>query len=197
MALASQLGMLRAAAAPHGRGALPTPNQVRADFQRMVDFGPRLTGNDAHNRFIAWLEKEFTAAGCELLPCDIYETSRWEVGSFGLDVLEGAGAGPARVGTYFPRSKETPAGGVSGPLVYGGAAPVVSMNGTDAGALQAGLARYPGDLASWAQALPSTLGGDPRGSILLVDLPAPLRTTAALFSGSTFYNGHGETAADL
>src|SRR3954468_9376229 len=66
MALASQLGMLRAAAAPHGRGALPTPDQVRADVQRMVDFGPRLTGNDAHNRFIAWLEQEFEAAGCGL-----------------------------------------------------------------------------------------------------------------------------------
>jgi hypothetical protein len=71
------------------------------------------------------------------------------------------------------------------------------MNGTDPGALQAGLARYPGDLASWAQALPSTIGGDPRGSILLVDVPVPLPTTAGLFAASTFYNGHGETAADL
>ncbi|MEA2427636.1 MAG: hypothetical protein QOF37_1264, partial [Thermoleophilaceae bacterium] len=197
LALSSQAWPAVAGAAKRRAAGLPSPAQVRADFQRMVDFGPRLTGNDAHNRFIAWLEKEFSAAGCELLPCDVYETSRWEVGSFGLDVLEGAGAGPAKVATYFPRSKETPAGGVSGPLVYGGTAPQVSMNGTDAGALQAGLARYPADVASWAQALPSTLGGDPRGSILVVDLPAPLPTTAALFSAATFYNGQGETAADL
>ena len=30
-----------------------------------------------------------------------------------------------------------------------------------------------------------------------MDLPAPLPTTAALFSAATFYNGQGETAADL
>jgi hypothetical protein len=177
---------------------LPSPARVRADFKRMVDFGPRLTGNTAHNRFVAWLEREFTGAGLELLPCDVYQTSRWEVGKFGLDILDGPGAGPAKVATYFPRSKETPPAGVSGPLVYAGSPPPVSMNGTDVAALQAGLARYPADLASWAQALPSTLGGSPAGSILLVDLPAPLPITAGLFAPiMTFYNGQGETEADV
>src|SRR6185503_9719283 len=38
---------------------LPSPRQVRADFQRMVDFGPRLTGTQAHPAFIAWPEAEF------------------------------------------------------------------------------------------------------------------------------------------
>src|SRR5205807_2918684 len=113
--------------------SLPTPEQVRADVQRMVDFGPRLTGNDAHNRFIAWLEQEFTAAGCELLPCDVYETGRWEVGQVGLDVLDGDGRGPVTVATYFPRSKETPAGGVTGPLVYAGSPPQPSINAGDPG----------------------------------------------------------------
>src|SRR5439155_1185445 len=136
--------------------ARPTPGQVRADVQTMVDFGPRLTGNDAHNRYIAWLEQEFEAAGCSLLPCDVYETSRWEVGTFGLDVLDGPGAGPAKVATYFPRSKETPPTGVTGPLVYGGTAPQPSFNAVDAASIQAGLERYPADLASWARALPGT-----------------------------------------
>ena len=198
LALASQAGLTSAIAAKSGRATLPTPAQVRADVQRMVDFGPRLTGNVAHNRFIAWLEREFTAAGCELLPCDVYETSRWEVGRFGLDVLEGSSPGPARVATYFPRSKETPPAGVTGPLVYGGTAPQPSVNGTDAAALQAGLARYPADLASWANGLPSTLSGSPQGSILLVDLQAPLPTTAGIFAPLvTYYNGQGETEADL
>jgi hypothetical protein len=162
----------------------------------MVDFGPRLTGNKAHNRFIEWLEREFTTAGLDLLPCDVYETSRWEVGKFGLDVLAGPGAGRVKVATYFPRSKETPRGGVTGPLVYGGSPPPVSMNGTDVAALQAGLARYPAELASWAQALPSTLGGSPAGSILLIDLPAPLPITAGLFTPlMTFYSGDMAEAA--
>jgi hypothetical protein len=164
----------------------------------MVDFGPRLTGNDAHNRFIGWLEREFTAAGLELLPCDVYRTSRWEVGRFGLDVLDGDARGPVKVATYFPRSKETPPAGVTGPLAYAGSPPPVSMNGTDVAALQAGLARYPADLASWAQALPGTLSGSPAGSILLVDLPAPLPITAGLFAPiMTYYNGQGETEADV
>ncbi len=164
----------------------------------MVDFGPRLTGNAAHNRFIGWVEREFKKAGCELLPCDVYETSRWEVGRFGLDLLDGPGAGPARVGTYFPRSKETPAGGVAGPLVYGGALPPPSLNGTDLGSLQAALERYPDDVASWAKALPGTIAGSPQGSILLVDIGAPLPTMAGAFAPLlTYYNGQGETLADL
>src|SRR4051812_33905934 len=130
--LAGALRPLAASAAPLG---LPGPQEIRADVQRMVDFGPRLTGNDAHNRFVAWLEREFTAAGCGLLPCDVYETSRWEVDRFGLEVVEGPGAGPVDVATYFPRSRATPAGGVSGPLMYAGSPPPPSTNGADAGAL--------------------------------------------------------------
>src|SRR4051794_41837763 len=95
----------------------------------MIDFGPRLTGNRAHSRFIEWLEREFTGAGLKLLPCDVYETSRWEVGRFGLDVLDGDTAGPVKVATYFPRSKETPPAGGTGPLVYGGGAPAGGEEG--------------------------------------------------------------------
>ncbi|MEA2410745.1 MAG: hypothetical protein QOC77_1306, partial [Thermoleophilaceae bacterium] len=200
LALGSQLlpRLVGSAQAARRPVALPTPAQVRADFTRMVDFGPRLTGNHAHNRFIEWLEREYTAAGLQLLPCDVYKTSRWEVGRFGLDVLDGDAAGPVKVATYFPRSKETPPAGVTGPLVYAGSPPPVSMNGTDLAALQAGLARYPADLASWAQALPGTLGGSPSGSILLVDLPAPLPITAGVLSPDmTFYNGQGESEAQL
>jgi hypothetical protein len=198
VALASQLGLLPAAGARATAPALPTAARVRADVQRMVDFGPRLTGNRAHNRFISWLEQEFTAAGCKLLPCDVYQTSRWEVGRVGLDLLDGPNAGPVKIATYFPRSKETPASGVSGPLVYGGAAPLPSPSGADPAAFQAALARYPADLASWAQALPSTVSGSTQGSILLVDIGAPLPTTAGLFAPLvTYYNGQGETEADL
>ena len=102
---------------------LPSPHHVARDFRRMVDFGPRLTGSASHNRYIAWLEREFVKAGLRLEPCDVYETLRWQAKNFGLDVLEGSGAGRVKVGTYYPRSHETPAGGVTGPLVYGGTAP--------------------------------------------------------------------------
>ena len=118
--------------------------------------------------------------------------------SFGLDVLDGTGAGPVNVASYFPRSRETPPGGVVAPLVYGGAVPVPGVNGADAGAFQAALARWPGDLTTWAQGLSGTLAGNDAGAILLVDIPAPLPTTGGLFTPlMTFYNGQGETPADL
>src|SRR3954449_1605454 len=76
---AARLAWPRAAARAGSAGpvALPSPAQVRADFQRMVDFGPRLTGSEPHNRYIEWLEREFAPAGWERLPGDGYGTYRW------------------------------------------------------------------------------------------------------------------------
>jgi hypothetical protein len=177
---------------------LPTPAQVRADFQRMVDFGPRLTGSEPHNRYIAWLEQEFVKAGCELLPCDVYQTSRWLAETYSLQLLDGPSPGPITVASYFPRSQQTPAGGVSGPLVYGGTLPTLSLNGDDPAALLAGVANYPGEVASWAQALSGTVGSQFRGSVLLVDLPMPPPLTQGVLAPDmTYYNGQGETIADL
>jgi hypothetical protein len=133
----------------------------------MVDFGPRLTGFPAHGRFIAWLEREFVKAGLELLPCDTYDIERWEAGRFGLRVLDGPSPGPVKVATYYPRSKETPAAGITAPLVYGGAGP------------------------------PSGPVPGAEGSILVVDLPVPPPATAAIFLGeSTYRYWPGHTDAD-
>jgi hypothetical protein len=44
---------------------LPTPEQVRAEVQEMVDFGPRLTGYPGHDEFCTWVEDEMRAAGFE------------------------------------------------------------------------------------------------------------------------------------
>src|SRR3954453_12263418 len=167
---ASSLAMARLAVPPRaasaGPVALPSPAQVRADFQRMVDLGPRLTGSEPHNRYVEWLEREFTAAGCELLPCDVYETNRWSMQRYGLDLLEGSAAGRVKVASYFPRSQETPEAGVTGPFVYGGPAPAPAINVVDSGGLQAALARYPADMASWAQGMSGPLGGRGQGPTL-------------------------------
>ena len=87
---------------------LPSAKRIRADYQRMVDFGPRLPGYVEHDRFCDWLEDEFVAAGLELIPCDDYEYDRWRPKHFGLDVLDGAAPGPVKVATSFVRSKGTP-----------------------------------------------------------------------------------------
>ena len=155
---------------------------------------------DARNRLIAWLEKEFTAVGCDLLPCDVYETSRWEVGRFGLDVLDGLGAGPARDrNPYFPALEaETPPGG-DGALVRGTAPQPSGQRDRPRGAPGRSRALPGGTPASWASALPSTLSGSPQGSILLVDLPPRIPTTAGVPAPLVTYwlTAAGETEADL
>ena len=177
---------------------MPSPEQVRADFQTMVDFGPRLTGSDPHNRFIEWLQDEFVKAGCKLLPCDVYQTSRWLAETVNLDILEGSGAGPVKVASYFPRSQQTPAQGVTGPLVYGGTLPTLSLNGGDVGTLEAALQRYPSDVTSWAMGVSGSFRGSAQGSVMLVDLPMPPPLTQGVLAADmTYYNGQGETIADL
>ncbi len=163
----------------------------------MVEFGPRLTASPSHARYVSWLEQEFDVAGLELLPCDGYTTDRWLAEDFGLTIGEGPAAGPAKIATYYPRSLETPAQGVTGPLVYGGTVPTLGASGTDLAALQAAIERYPSELESWAQGIAGALDGGPRGSILLVDLPMPVPLTAAAFLPiATYLNWPGHTVAD-
>jgi hypothetical protein len=181
-------------AAPSAPVGLPTPAEVRRDFQTMVDFGPRLTGTDAHNRYIEWLEREFLSAGLELRPCDVYETERWEMQNAALRV---SGAGSIPISAYYVRSQETSADGIAGPLVYGGVLPAPSMNGADIGSLQAGLERYPDDLVTWAHGAAGLSGGSAEGSVLVVDLPMPLPLTASAFLPlATYLNWSGHSEVD-
>jgi hypothetical protein len=163
----------------------------------MVEFGPRLTASPSHERYISWLEDEFERAGLEVLDCDGYTTDRWLAERFGLDILEGPHRGSVEVATYYPRSQRTGEQGVTGPLVYGGTAPSLSASGTDLAALADAIARYPSELASWAEGLSGSVQGGTQGSILLVDLPMPVPLTAAAFLPiATYLNWPGHTMAD-
>jgi hypothetical protein len=176
---------------------LPSPAQVRADFTTMVEFGPRLTATDSHSRYIDWLEQEFIDAGLQMLPRDNFTTNRWLAQQVGLDILGGPAAGAVKVAAYYPRSQETPVGGVTGPLVYGGTAPAPSVSFTDVADAQASLARYPSEVSSWASGLSGLLGGGPQGGLLLVDLPIPVPMTAGgLMPISTYQYWPGHTLAD-
>jgi hypothetical protein len=176
---------------------LPSPGQVRDDFTRMVEFGPRLTASGQHDNYLAWLEDEFERAGLDVLAPDKYTTERWLAEDVSLDILQGTGTGPVKVATYYTRSQETTPAGVTGPLVYGGMAPALSASGADLEALQAAIERYPDELDAWAQGLGGTLAGGPQGSILLVDLPMPFPLTAGAFLPlATHLNWSGHTVAD-
>jgi hypothetical protein len=176
---------------------LPSPERIRRDFTRMVEFGPRLTASRDHERYIGWLEDRFERAGLTVLDCDGYTTERWLAEHHGLKVFDGPHRGPVKIATYYPRSQETPAHGVTGPLVYGGTAPSLSVSGTDLNALKAAIERYPAELAAWAEGLGGTLQGGARGSVLLVDLPMPVPLTAGAFLPiATYLSWPGHTIAD-
>jgi hypothetical protein len=196
-ALASPAALARGPVRRRRTVPLPSPELVRQEFTRMVEFGPRLTASANHEHYIAWLEDEFERAGLQVLDCDGYTTDRWLAERHGLEILEGAHRGAVRVATYYPRSQQTPAQGVTGPLVYGGTAPSLSASGTDLAGLAAAIASYPAELASWARGVSGTVAGGTEGSILLVDLPMPVPLTAALFLPiASYLNWPGHTTAD-
>src|SRR4051794_33338502 len=197
-ALTAQQVIPRPAAAAAKRAAttpLPSPAQVRKDFQRMVDFGPRYTGTASHHRFIDWLERELVKAGVEMFPRQQWPLNVWEASSYSLELLDGPGKGPVKLTGYLPRTQETGPKGVTGPLVYAGPAPVPALDTKGAG-LQAAMEAYPAQLESWAQGL-SGMRGDFTGAIVLVDLPLPAPLPlAALLSISTYMQWDGHTIAD-
>jgi hypothetical protein len=98
-------------------GNLPSAGQIREDFQRMVDFGPRLTGTPAHEKFIDWVQGELERAGCLIYPRDQKPFTYWNARRWGLDLVGGATPSPVKISSYFPRSGETPEAGITGKLV--------------------------------------------------------------------------------
>ena len=73
---------------------MPTPASLQAEVEKMVSFGPRLTGTDAHNRFIDYLEREFRQLGLSTQR-DPYYLTLWEARRQGLRVKTGSGSGKA------------------------------------------------------------------------------------------------------
>lgn len=103
-------------------GVVPLPDAatIRADYQRMVDFGPRLPGHPNHIRYVASLAADFEAAGLRVGPCEGYAYRRWDPLKFGLEVMTDSGPAEVQKLAYYVRSAPTPGEGVTGPLHYGG-----------------------------------------------------------------------------
>lgn len=100
----------------YGEVSLPDARQVEADYQRMVDFGPRLPGYEEHLEFCDWIEDEFVKAGLELLPTDQIPYSRWRPGAISLQV----GNQTFEPATTYVRVPGTPPEGITAPLVVDG-----------------------------------------------------------------------------
>ncbi|MCK9878910.1 hypothetical protein MXD59_24650 [Frankia sp. Ag45/Mut15] len=174
-------------AAAAGIVATATPERLRADVRRMVDCGPRLPGWPGHDEWCTWLTDELAAAGLRIEPCEEYTYDSYQPADFALEILDGPGAGPVEVATSYVRSAGTSAQGVTGPLVLATGFPTPSQIEAliDPAAVTAAI-------RAWVAAVPA---GSLRGTVLLVDLPAPGRLTANVFTAISAYlqwDGHDE-----
>jgi hypothetical protein len=147
---------------------LPSADQIRQDYQQMVDFGPRLPGNANHIRFVDWLARQMVAAGLQSGPCENYAYRRWEPKRWSLDIIDGKRRIAIPV-AYFVRSQPTGRQGVTGPLVYAGR---LEPNG-------------PVSLPSFA-----------RGSLLVFDASLPDMALSHIVHPH-FIHLRGETRADV
>ncbi|MCW2969975.1 MAG: hypothetical protein JWO23_1102 [Solirubrobacterales bacterium] len=174
---------------------LPSPRKVRESVARMVNFGPRLTGSRAHNRYIAWLQAQFTNAGCTLLSADEHPLTLWQAKRYGLEVLGGATPQIIPVSSYYPRSGQTSSKGVTGRLTYLGAGPPVSISPGDPGGVPAAVALYETSMESWLSAAIAAAGTSLQGAVVLIDLPLPLPLTTAIFAPMADYDYDPEEPA--
>jgi hypothetical protein len=157
---------------------LPSPRALYRDVKRMVDFGQRYPGSDAHGRFVDWLEDGLRSCGLEMLPRDHIQFTRWLAESWSLEIVSGPSRGPVPVAGWSPYSGQTPPTGVTAPLVYMGPTPSTGLPGNpqDIYSLRASIKRVRSELADWAKAAIAGISGGIAGKIVLVDVPlAPLQ----------------------
>jgi hypothetical protein len=122
-----------AAAAPNGFRVerLPSQREVWEQQLWMAKLGPKYTGNKAHGEFV-----EFLATGMKKLGLEVarerYTFPRWDARRWEIAVNPKSGspdgAFKPAVTSYFPYSGETSAAGVTGPIVYAGTNPKVSLD---------------------------------------------------------------------
>ena len=110
----------------------PSQKEVWEAETFMNDLGPRLTGSPAQAKYVDFLDANLRELGLQLSRLR-YTIPRWEAHRWALEV-EPAGASkkPVAVTSYYPYSGKTPAEGISGELVYGGAVAKANWSGIDA-----------------------------------------------------------------
>jgi hypothetical protein len=151
-----------AVSAASDTASVPTASGLQAMVQKMVDFGPRLTGSPAHKAYIDFLESELSSLGFQVTR-DPYSFTRWQAKSSSLQTLDGSGAATAiDVAGYFPYSGSTSADGIVGDLV----------------SIDLPLENLPADLANLADLL------DFAGSVLTGLIPTIEASLAAVAGGT-------------
>ncbi len=161
-------GTVSGAATPAARPRtvpLPSPHQVREDFTRMVEFGPRLTASpEPRPLHLAGSRTSSSGAGYGWRTA----TATRPIGGWprtsGSTIGTGPAAGPVKIATYYPRSQQTPPAGRHRPARVRRRGPTLSP----AGPTWPPLARrrssaIPPSSRSWAQGSGALRPGRHRG----------------------------------
>jgi hypothetical protein len=153
---------------------LPTRGQIRAQVEAMVELGPRLTGSDAHNKWIDQLEQDWSRAGVTVSR-DHFTFTRCLASSWSLRLLDGGSAGAVPISSPFPYTAPTGPQGVTAPLVYVGPAPLPSVSGNPLDLLtnRTALLRWRAELTAAVRAQLAAIPGGPKGKLVLMEAPVP------------------------
>jgi hypothetical protein len=107
---------------------MPSEKEVWDQLVWMAGLGPKYTGNKAHRTYIDFLDSHLRASGLDVARVN-YKFSRWEAHRCAIEVVSAAKEKfTAPVSSYFPYSGQTPAGGVTGELVYAGTNPAFKLS---------------------------------------------------------------------
>jgi hypothetical protein len=99
---------------------MPPVDEIWGHFETVNKSGPRYTGNDAHRKFIDWLESGVREARLTTSR-DAYTFPRWEAKKWSLTATPTGGQSvPIPLTFYYPHSGQTGPAGVAARLVYVG-----------------------------------------------------------------------------
>lgn len=88
--------------------------------EKMVGFGPRLTGSEAHKEYIRMLKDEMRSYGFKIYSDTLNMKKRWEPKRLELIIKSGNDVRKIKKISYYPYSGQTPPSGVKGRLCYCG-----------------------------------------------------------------------------
>jgi len=111
------------AASAYRANLLPSEKEIWDQQLWMAKLGPKYTGNTAHTEFVEFLATEMHKLGLEV-GRERYTLPRWEAKRWELQVA----ATRVPVTSYFPYSGQTPAAGVTGPVVFAGTNPTFDLS---------------------------------------------------------------------
>ena len=95
--------------------------ELKSGMQKLIGFGPRLTGNKSHRDMIDWLEGELTSLGYEV-KSDTHTFKRWEPFNWSLTYSDKGNTIEVEQPSYYPYSGCTKEEGVTAEMFLCGKA---------------------------------------------------------------------------